>query len=61
MDHVPQTTLQVLGNLVIGDSYILEQHSDEFERHLLCPDERTDAVDFTQMLKSLRGALSLRR
>jgi hypothetical protein len=60
MDRTTQTSSQVLGNLVIGGLYVPERHNDEIERYLPRPDERSFAVGFDQVLKSLRAALSLR-
>jgi hypothetical protein len=60
MDRTTQTTAQVLGNLVIGGLYVSEQHGDETQRYLPRPEERSFAVDFDQMLKRFRAALSLR-
>ena len=59
MDRTTQLTAQVLGNLVIGGLYVPEQHGDEIERYLPRP-ERSFAVDFDEMLKRFRAALSLR-
>ena len=59
MDRITQTTCQVLGN-VIGGLYVPEHHSDEIERYLPYPEERSFAVDFDEMLKSFRAAFSLR-
>jgi hypothetical protein len=59
MDRITQTASQVLGN-VIGGLYVPEHHSDEIERYLPRPEERSFAVGLDQMLKTLRAALSLR-
>ena len=59
MDRITHTSSQVLDN-VIGGLYVPEQHGDQIERYLPCPEERSFAVGFDQMLKTLRAALSLR-
>jgi hypothetical protein len=58
MDRITQPS-QVLSN-VIGSLYVPEHHNDETERYLPRPAERSFAVDFDEMLKSFRAALSLR-
>jgi hypothetical protein len=61
MDRTTQTTSQFLGSsIVIGSSYVPEQHSDETQRYLPRPEKHSFAVNFDQMLKTLRAALSLR-
>ena len=61
MDRTTQTTSQFLGSsIVIGSSYVPEQHSDETQRYLPSPERHSFAVDFSQVLKTLRAALSLR-
>jgi hypothetical protein len=61
MDRTTQTTSQFLGtSIFIGSSYVPEQHSDETQRFLHRPEKHSFAVDFDQMLKTLRTVLSLR-
>lgn len=46
---------------VFGGGYIPEQHSDETHRHLSLPENRSPVVNFGELLKALRSALSLRQ
>jgi hypothetical protein len=45
---------------VFGGGYVLEQHSDDTCCHLPPSDSREFVVDFAEVLKNLRAALSLR-
>ncbi len=45
---------------VFGGGYIPEQRGDETRRNLAPADDRTFNVDFGEILKTLRAALSIR-
>ena len=45
---------------VFGGGYILEQHSDEANRHLPQAEKHEFPIDFDAVIKALRAALSLR-
>ena len=61
MDRTTQTTSRILGSsIVIGCSYVPEQHSDETQCYLPSPENHSFAVDFSQVLKTLRATLALR-
>lgn len=45
---------------IFGGGYVAEQHGDETRRHLPVLESREFIVDFDDLLKALRAALSLR-
>ena len=45
---------------LFGGAYVIEQRCDETHRNLPPPDDREFVVDFSNILDSLRAALSLR-
>jgi hypothetical protein len=51
-----QGTYQV--GTLFGCRYVAEQHSDATQRWLACSDKRP-LIDFDELLKTLRSALSL--
>jgi hypothetical protein len=54
------TTQNFIPLAVFGAGYVQEQHGDEKHRYLPCRDERSFVVNFDELLKKLRAALSLR-
>ena len=45
---------------IFGNGYVPEQRGDEAHRFLPPPEQRELVVDFSELLKALRAALSLR-
>jgi len=45
---------------IFGNGYVPEQHRDETQRHLPPTEHREFVVNFDELLKRLRAALSLR-
>ena len=53
-----QTSTQIIAGSMFGSSFIHEHHSDE--RQYFAPsEERELVIDFAEILKALRAALSL--
>jgi len=44
---------------VFGGGYVLEQHSDDANRHFPQSADDKPVIDFAEVLKTLRAALSL--
>jgi hypothetical protein len=44
---------------IFGSGYVPEQHGDDTRRYLAPSESREFVVDFTEVLKALRAALSL--
>ena len=51
-----QTSTQIIAGSIFGSSFIHEHHSDERQYFA---EERELVIDFAEILKSLRAALSL--
>jgi hypothetical protein len=45
---------------IFGGGYVPEQHGDDTRRYLAPAESREFVVDFAEVLKALRAALSLR-
>ena len=45
---------------IFGNGYVIEQRGDETQRHLPPAEKSSLALDFSELLKALRSALSLR-
>jgi hypothetical protein len=58
MRLITQSSSQL--HTLFGGAYVIEQRSDETQRHLPPPDEPEYVLDFSNILDSLRAALSLR-
>ena len=57
MNYTTQNFTQA--HTIFGGGYVPEQHGDDTYRHLPAPEKREFAVDFAELLKTLRAALSL--
>lgn len=57
MYHTTQNFTQA--RTIFGGGYIPEQHGDDTYRYLPAQEKREFAVDFAELLKALRAALSL--
>jgi len=58
MYFTTQSSIQL--NAIFGGGYVHEQHGDGTRGYLPHPDNREFIVDFAEVLKALRAALSLR-
>jgi hypothetical protein len=47
-------------NTIFGSGYVAEEHSDEARQYLSPPEHREFFVNFDELMKKLRSALSLR-
>jgi hypothetical protein len=54
------TSNQTIQNSIFGSAYIHERHVDEGHCYLAHTERREFVVDFSEILKALRAALSLR-
>jgi len=57
MNYTTQNFTQA--HTIFGGGYVPEQHGDDTYRHLPAPEKREFVVDFAELLKTLRAALSL--
>jgi hypothetical protein len=54
------TSNQTIQNSIIGSAYVHEEHLDQEHCYLAHTEAREFVADFSQILKALRAALSLR-
>ena len=58
MYFTTQTFIQA--NIIFGGGYTPEQHGDQADRYLPSMEKTQLVIDFSQLMKALRAALSLR-
>ena len=55
-----QTSSQIIAGSMFGSAFVHERHIDERHYYFAPLEKRNLAIDFAEVLKALRAALSLR-